>query len=250
MARMKKNFRHFGRVRHPARRILRRVGWFTALFFVVYTLVANTLLTTYSAGSGSMEPTLSAGDRVFATPVVFGVPVPFTQYRLGGTRTPQRGELVVCSPPFAEDTTFQKVADPFTSFFTLQNIRMRDGSRTTWESSLLIKRVIGIPGDTITMDEFVALIRPAGESEFMNERELSRIEYSISFRPLPEDWAPLLPLSGSSIEPLVLGENEYFVLGDNRTQSHDSRHFGVLDLTDFRQKVLFRYWPFRRIGVP
>ena len=197
-----------------------------------------------------MEPTLSAGDRILTTPVVFGVSIPFTQYRLRGTRAPQRGELVVCSPSFAEDTALQKAVDPFTSFFTLQNVRMRDGSRTTWESSRLLKRVIGVPGDTVIIDGFVAFIKPAGKNEFMNERELSRVEYSISFRPPPDDWSPLLPLSGSSIEPVLLGENEYFVLGDNRTQSHDSRHFGVLEPSNFHQKVLFRYWPLRKLGVP
>ena len=47
----------------------------------------------------------------------------------------------------------------------------------------------------------------------------------------------------------VLGENEYFVLGDNRSQSHDSRHFGPVPIGNILQKVLFRYFPLRKAGA-
>ena len=89
------------------------------------------------------------------------------------------------------------------------------------------------------MDNFVAFVRPVNGGEFVNERVLSGVEYSITLEPLPENWTESLPVSGT-MDEIRLAENQYFVLGDNRTQSHDSRHFGTIDVTQIEQKVLFR----------
>ena len=215
--------------------------------FVFTTLVNGFFLDSISVGSASMEPTFAQGDRVLATPLLFGAGVPFTTLKLGKIRAPERGELVVCSPPYYSESALQRVVDPFIDFFTLRRARNLGSGDTAWESARLIKRVIAVPGDTILIDNFIAFIKPAGTGEFLNERVLNHRQYSVTLTPLPMGWTPSQPFSGS-MAPLTLGENEYFVLGDNRSQSHDSRHFGPIGDENMLQKVIFRYFPLRKAG--
>ena len=58
-----------------------------------------------------------------------------------------------------------------------------------------------------------------------------------------------MPLSGTSAE-IVLGQDEYFVLGDNRQESSDSRSWGPLPGSRIQAKVIYRYWPIRSFGKP
>ncbi len=247
MTARKKDFRHYGRIRHPARRLLIKVAVFIASVFLFTTLVTSFFLDSVSIGSASMEPTLSVGDRILTTPIVFGAQVPFTDLRFGGIREPERGEVVVCSAPFFTTTTLKTLSNPFLRFFTLRRVRHGAQARRGFEDETLIKRVIGIPGDTVHLDNFIAFVKPQESDKFINERVLSNSQYSITLTPLPPGWEASYPFSGTT-DPILLGENEYFVLGDNRSQSHDSRHFGVIQIEDIRAKALFRYSPLRKAG--
>ena len=248
MAAKKRDFRHYGKIRHPMRRVIRRIALFITVLFLFTTLVTALLLDSYSLGSVSMEPTLSPGDKFFSTPLVFGARVPFTTFRFGRLRTPERGELVVCAPPYEKTSSLQRLLEPFARFFTLRKVNIGTGSHTSWESSTLIKRVIAVPGDTVLMENFVAFVKPAGTENYLNERVMNNRAYSITLSPLPENWESSYPFSGT-FGPVTLGEDEYFVLGDNRSQSHDSRHFGPLPAENIYQKVLFRYFPLRKAGA-
>jgi signal peptidase I len=248
MTAKKRDFKHYGKIRHPARRIAAKIALFIGITFLFTTIVTSIFLDSFSLGSTSMEPTLTQGDKVLSTPLVFGAKVPFTTHRFPRAREPERGELVVCAPPFAENSTLQRLFEPFISFFTLRRVKTGSGRDTSWESTAFVKRVIAIPGDTVAMENFVAFVKPAGTPVFINERELNNREYSITLTPLPENWTNEHPFSGTS-DPLTLGENEYFVLGDNRSQSHDSRHFGPIPIGNILQKVLFRYFPLRKAGA-
>lgn len=247
MAAKKKDFRNFGKIRHPARRVLMKVALFVASVFLFTTIVTSVFLDSVSIGSASMEPTFSIGDRILITPIVFGAQVPFTNMRFGSIREPERGELVVCSAPFFETTPLEALANPFIRFFTLRRVSDPWRQAKDWEDETLIKRVIAVPGDTVYLDNFIAFIKPQESDEFINERVFSNSQYSITLTPLPEGWDASYPFSGTT-EPVLLGEGEYFVLGDNRSQSHDSRHFGIIHGEQIRGKVLLRYSPLRKAG--
>ncbi|MAG14148.1 MAG: signal peptidase I [Spirochaetales bacterium] len=243
----RRDFKHFGKARHPARRIIRTVILFCTTFFVIYLLITSFFLASYSVGSMAMEPTLSIGDRIISSPLVFGPTIPFTTYQIRKIRQPERGELIICKPVFYSAASVERVLSPFVAFFTLRMVSI--GHDEEWETTHLIKRVIGLPGETIRMEDFIAFIKPAHEDGFFSEIELTEKKYAITYSPTPAGWQAQFPYSGNYSE-ITLGPDEYFVLGDNRSGSHDSRHWGPVPSDYVSGKVLLRYWPLRKFGAP
>lgn len=221
---------------------------FLILVFLLYEVTTGLLLRTVEQESTAMEPTLEAGDRVFMSPLVYGPRLPLFDLTLPGFRQPAHGELAVITPGYTPELgPAARIVDPLYRFVTLQNRRMNDG--TGWNSSLQIKRIIGLPGDTLRMERFVAYVRPAGATEFVSEFALTGGEYELIVDERPGAWEPLDPL-GAATEELTLGENEYFVLSDNRSSGTDSRHWGVITADRIHGNVGLRFWPFSRFGSP
>ena len=104
-----------------------------------------------------------------------------------------------------------------------------------------------MPGDTIRMEGSVAYVKRSEDDYFISEFEQSGIGYDLESRELPEGWDMNLPLS-DTIAPSVLGENQYFVLGDNRADSNDSRYWGPISDTAIRGRGIFAYWPIKAFG--
>jgi signal peptidase I len=98
-----------------------------------------------------------------------------------------------------------------------------------------IKRLIGLPGEEVQVKDGEVIIfnkeHPDGET-------------------LKEDYLPAnVKTYAISDEKVKLGDNEYFVLGDNRNSSKDSRSFGVVNKSFIIGRVLFRGWPVDRVHV-
>ena len=91
----------------------------------------------------------------------------------------------------------------------------------------LIKRVIGLPGETVSIKEGKVHIN----GEVLEEDIYAQSGYT------------------SAMSSIVLGENEFFVLGDNRDNSKDSRYFGPVDFSDIKGRAWIKIWPFSRMGV-
>lgn len=100
------------------------------------------------------------------------------------------------------------------------------------ENTYYIKRIIGLPGETVqVIDGYV----------YINEEQLAGDVYG----------AEVMQSPGIAGDKIVLGENEYFVLGDNRNHSSDSRDpsVGVLQREDLMGKAWVRIYPFEKAGV-
>ncbi|MCR5251461.1 MAG: signal peptidase I [Lachnospiraceae bacterium] len=94
-----------------------------------------------------------------------------------------------------------------------------------------IKRIIGLPGETVRIDENGVI--------YINETVLE------------EDFgAEVIKEPGTAIEPVTLGEDQYFVLGDNRNHSSDSRvpSVGLIEGKDIIGRALLRVYPFNKFG--
>jgi signal peptidase I len=223
-----------------------RVRWvliWLAAFFVLYTLVTVFLFSMRVLENETMQPGLHAGDRFI-----------FSSYKIQkfladtavNRETPfRRGNVVLVDTALREDRGgIRNVLDTLLRFFTLQRISLFDR-----EEHLYIKRVIGLPGDEISMTNFVLRIKPSGEVYGLTEFELSERPYDVTIPQVPALWDESIPFSGN-METFVLGEDDYFVLSDDRSNTNDSRTWGPIPVDLVLGKALFRYWPLTRMGRP
>jgi signal peptidase I len=175
-----------------------------AVSVVLFAVIRTFLVEAFKIPSGSMEGTLQVGDFLLVNKLVYGAEVPFTHKRLPRLREPQRGDVIV----------FEYPEDPTKNF---------------------VKRLIGVPGDTVEMRDAV-LVRNGTR---IAEKYVEHTEPDMD--PAPEDfrWQKDYVLrtgataigyhpSRNNWGPLVVPKGNYFVLGDNRDNSLDSRYWGFV----------------------
>ncbi len=219
------------------------------LVMVIYVLFGVQIawalfLQSYRVTSVAMSPTLQPGDRVLVHRLADG---PLGGIRGESRRMPQRGDLVLLRPSYApQATSFTRVVDGALRFVTLQKVSAfsSDGPADT---RLVFRRVLGLPGDRIRMDDYVFRIRAGEGGGFQNEFETTGLTYELERTLPPAGWRREDPFSGT-MEPVVVDESTLFVAGDNRGATLDSRHWGALESTEVRGRVFFRYWPLSRFG--
>lgn len=162
--------------------------------------------------SSSMEPTLQIGDNIIVEKV---------SYRFS---KPERGDIIVFYPP---DNALKRPLDPtlWGKFTRMIGFFTRDEA--------FIKRIIGTPGDRIEIVPDLGV--------FINGKLLDEPYQKEVF-------------SGICTERMICGsytvpENNYFMMGDNRNNSTDSRYWGVLPEERIVGRAVFRFWPLTRIGI-
>lgn len=96
-----------------------------------------------------------------------------------------------------------------------------------------IKRIIGLPGDTVSIVD---------GSVYVNNQKLEENYIDSNTVILPGQYI-------KEGQQITLNSDEYFVLGDNRSHSSDSRQWGTVPRKDIIGRVFFRYWPFTRFGI-
>lgn len=219
---------------------------FVALFASVFFVAHSFLFTMYIVRSDTMEPGLSDGDFIISTPL-------YHTKSTGGTGVPllanaSRADLVVVDPSISPDLgLFRNALNTIVSFATLQRVRPFGNPRSL-VSRPVIRRIVGLPGDTIYLDKSILHVRTPDSSHFLTEFEIVTQDYDLQIDTLPEGWTDALPFSDSAGE-ITLGEDEYFVLCDNRLNESDSRVWGSIPGSRIRAKVFFRYWPLSAIGT-
>ena len=213
--------------------------FFTVLFYLV---VSSFVLHNRVIQNGTMRPGIQEGDRIIFLSWAFPRLFPGFQPRL------RRGELVLVDRlPREQRRVFVDILETVVRFFTAEQAGI---SRRA--SGISVKRVIGFPGDEISMVNFVIRVKPAGSEHILTEFELwdyAQNVYNIDIPSNPALWDEALPFAGN-LETVRLGENECFVLADNRFVTGDSRTWGPVPLENLAGRALFRYWPPARIGRP
>jgi signal peptidase I len=185
-----------------------------------------------------MEPALKPGDRVLLSPLVYGALTPFSAKKIPGFAKPKRGEIVLVLPPYAKRLgPLAAFLDSMVRFVSFQRLGAKDQA--------VIKRVVGVPGDVVSLKDSVISVNPGGNSRFLTEFELAKKPYDLYKLSLPESWDGSLPFSGKGAE-VKLGPGQYYVMNDNRSVSSDSRSWGPLAENRIVGKVFFRFWPLFR----
>jgi len=232
----------------------RRERFFGVLVLVLLVylgslVLTSSFLTSVRYDSRAMEPTLSAGTSVLLSPLPLGQsPLPFLPFGLPGWRTPERGELVLVIPPYHKPSApWTKVGDDLVRFFTLNFVSLDRATRPAWDGPATLRRVIGLPGDTVRIENFTASVKPKGEAYFLSEYELSKRTYSLAEEELPAGWRSTFP-DGQNVTERVLGEDEYFVMADHRSIGGDSRTWGPVKRSAIQATALVKYWPPQAFG--
>jgi len=187
-----------------------------ALFLFLRTFLIQTFVIT----SGSMEETLLVGDMLVVNRAGIGSRIPGTGIRIPGYSEAHLNDVIVFDPPHEE---------------TLK----------------LIKRLVGMPGDTIEMrsrtlyrngkavDEPYVIHGPvADESHPWMEWQKDYLLAGVD----PRTYVP----SRDTWGPLVIPEDRYFMLGDNREQSLDSRYWGLLEGWRLEGRAVFTYFSYNK----
>jgi signal peptidase I len=230
------------------RGLVRKLIKLLILTLVLYLVLSSMFVRTFQVQSVSMEPLLRPDDRVVASPMVYGARFLFFSARLPALREPERGDIVVIhSPMYRQPRLPLSVVEPLVRFFTFQRgsaVRDDSGRRVP---AYMIKRIVAVPGDTVEIAGFTAYIRSEDGNTFVAEQSLLPQTYTVTIDPLPEGWAEEFPFSGNH-PPITLDADQYFLLGDNRQSSSDSRSWGPVPRDQLVGKVIYRYWPLAGSG--
>jgi signal peptidase I len=212
----------------PEKRRSRLSRWFdnwlrsVGMAFILFVIIKTFLVEAFQIPSGSMERTLLVGDFLFVNKVVYGAQIPGTHARLPGFESPRRGDVMVFAFPKNPELNY-------------------------------VKRVIGVPGDTVEMrggevrvngeplrEPYVQRVDPTHDvydPEFNWQRPylVGGAVAARSYRPTRDTWGPLSVPAG-----------KYFVLGDNRDNSADSRYWGFVDEMAVKGRPLLVYFSYDR----
>ncbi|HVO33870.1 MAG TPA: signal peptidase I [Elusimicrobiota bacterium] len=188
--------------------------------------------------SGSMEDTLLIKDHLFVNKFVYGIRIPFTDRRILGMHDVQRRDVVVFEAP--------------------ETAILSPDERESHVRKDFIKRAIGLPGDRIEIKAKHVYVNGVLQNE----------PYAV-FKD-PYTWPAALRLDparyqqawesgefamhrreeiGDNFGPITVPANCYFVMGDNRDQSFDSRFWGPMPNRLLKGKAWIVYWPLSRIKV-
>jgi len=200
-----------------------------AMGFVLFLILRTFVIQTFTITSGSMENTLLVGDFLVLSKSAYGATIPGTDVTLPGYSEPHRGDVVV----------FVGHHEP--------------------EPIDLVKRLIGIPGDTLSMRDATLYINGIAQVEPYvkhddpaGDRYLDQVAWQSeylapgvdpgSYRPTRDNWGPI-----------VVPPERYFMMGDNRDQSLDSRYWGFVEPSWIKGRAVFLYFSYDRDvlgGVP
>lgn len=187
--------------------------------FAIFLVIRFFLFQTFVITSGSMENTLLVGDFLIVNRAAMGSRVPLTDLRIPGYSEPRRGDILVFDPPH-EDTL------------------------------ILVKRLVGMPGDTLEMRDKVLYLNGEARDEpyivrtnqpdrwapdMLWQREVLLGGPRDDYRPSRDNWGPI-----------VIPPERYFMLGDNRDSSLDGRTWGLLEPWRIEGRAVAIYFSYNR----
>jgi signal peptidase I len=212
------------------------------LTITAYILLTNIFFPMVVVETRSMQPSINPGERfIFSAFNARRVLQVFHRWK----DPYERGGIVLVDLTEKEGGTFfMNVIDRIFRFFTAGKLGF-----SAKKEQLYVKRIIGIPGDEITMINYVIQVHPADSSYSFTEYEVSDKHYQVNIPQVSALWDESIPFSGNMAK-ITLGQDECFVLSDDRINTNDSRTWGPLSLSKITGVAIFRYWPPARISIP
>jgi signal peptidase I len=198
----------------------------------IYLVVKTLFVEAFRIPSGSMIPTLLVGDWLFVNKLAYGPTIPFTNKHLPGYTNPKHNDVVVFVSPYQADEA-QAGHDP---------------------TPTLVKRLIGMPGDTLYMRNGLLHLngipqRQGRAAEGNPKGDPSSIDPLFSWQHTVEIknsrfGPPPTQPTHDNWGPLLIPADHYFMMGDNRYCSKDSRYWGLVPRNNVRGRPLFVYYSY------
>jgi signal peptidase I len=188
---------------------------------ILLALVIRTFLVqTFWVPSGSMETTLLPGDLLIVNKFIYGTHIPFTDRTVWRFRDPRRGDVVVFR------SKFPPPKDTF------------------------VKRCMGLPGDVLEMKDKVLYIngQPLAEP-YVRHRDVNVLPRGVDELGRADVGSPDPAGSRDNFGPITVPPDHYFMMGDNRDESFDSRYWGFVRRDRFQGNAMVVYWPVARWKV-
>jgi signal peptidase I len=186
--------------------------------FLIFLVVRTFLIQTFTIVSGSMEGTLLVGDFLVLNKSAYGANLPGTAASLPGYDVPQRGDIIVF--------------------------------RGHHEDIDLVKRLVGMPGDTLAMRDGVFLVNGQPQDEPYARHTDPRgdgghpwMDWQAQFLAGDAAAEPYFP-SRDNWGPIAVPPDRYFVLGDNRDESLDSRYWGFISRPQIKGRAVGLYFSY------
>lgn len=202
------------------------------IFFVLVSLFMTFIIFPVANKSDSMSPDIPAGSYEFVSPLL---------------KNPERGDVILLQNyKDGKMSPFKRILRTISLFVTVHKWQPFEENPVSGTRPVL-RRVVGLPGDTIYIDRYVVFIKPAGQSHFLTEFELTNSRYNAKILVPPALWDSDLG-ARASISQITLGNDEYFVLGDDRLSSADSRIWGPVKQSSILGKALVLYFPFNKFS--
>lgn len=206
------------------------------VFALVIALFIKTFIVdVYKIPTGSMIPTIEVGDFIVASKFMYGAKIPFTDLRLPDVRDPRRGDVIIFLAPYYDPPhILVQMFTPIVYTLTLGFVNIDP------QPKFYVKRCIGLPGDEVEIINKVVYVNDEQLDGWWTIRHAD-----------PEVIPPgdSLMSNRDFYGPMVVPEEHYFMLGDNRDQSNDSRFWGFVQRDEIFGMALFRYWPLNRMGA-
>lgn len=179
--------------------------------FILASIIQSELFALTEVNMSSMRDTLVQGDKLIMSKLAY----------VG--KEPERGDIII----FLRNEPVDGIIGRAKIYISDIQLKLRKEYR----GNRLIKRVIGVPGDTVEIIDNVLYVNGQAQTE-----SYARVD----------PYANIV-LNGS-MEKITIPEGKLFVLGDNRGESLDSRSFGLIDLSWVEGKAIFRLFPLDKIG--
>lgn len=203
--------------------------YLVALIF--YLIITTFIIQSFYIPSPSMEPTLKIGDKIFASKFIYGFTLPVTNKKIFH-RYPRRGDIIIFSLSTDAVEREKMIISLSTDAVERHSASVPKLSASPGLiSKYYIKRVIGLPRELL---------------------EIKKGKIYINNKPM-EDKSQMPCISKNFLQdyygPVDVPPQAFFVMGDNRANSCDSRVWGPLEEEYIRGKALFIYWPPSRLKI-
>jgi signal peptidase I len=194
--------------------------WSEALIFaaILALIIRTFVIQAFKIPSGSMEDTLLIGDHLMVSKFIYGTKIPFTETRILPIRDPERGDIIVFEWPV--DTINDNL-----NYFSRKDF---------------IKRVIGLPGDRVEIKDKQVYVN---DEPFMIDGEVYKSPYNAPGCSDIGSWEKeALSSVRDCMNAVTVPADSYFVMGDNRDNSRDSRFWGFVPMKNIKGLAFIKYW--------